>query len=135
MKRSLLILPVLMLAACAHHRDVRPGDNGVHRVTIRTEDTEAGSREAISQARHYCDEKKKEAVFISEESKYTGDMDESTYKNSKRAAKVAQGVGSAVWVFGGKKESAIGGVAGLGGGIADQALGEGYHVDMRFKCQ
>ena len=92
-------------------------------------------REALSQANHYCEQKKKEAAVVSEGTQYTGSMDESTYRTSKTAAKVAKGVGSAAWVFGGKNESTAGGIVGLGGGIADGAIGTGYTYEMKFKCQ
>lgn len=123
------------LVGCATFKDVRPGENGVHRVSVKTDDPEDGSRDAIRQANNYCESKKKEAVFMNENSKYTGDMDEQNYKNAKRATTVAKSVGGAVWVFGGKKESALGGLAGIGGTAADEALGKGYSVEMQFKCQ
>lgn len=135
MKVLFLVLPLAVLAGCAGHRDVRPGADGIHRVVIQTDDADAGSREAIRQANHYCGEKHKEAAFLKEDSKYTGDLDESTYKNAKRASSVAKTVGGGVYVFGGKTESTIGGLAGLGGAAADNALGKGYTVEMRFKCQ
>lgn len=136
MKKLMLIgLVSLFYIGCAHHRDVRPGDNGIHRVSVQTEDKEEGSRDAISQANHYCEQYKRSAVFIEENQKYTGGGDERSYKNAKTAAKVAQGVGSAAWVFGGKRESKAGAIVGLGGGIADGVLGKGYTVDMKFKCQ
>ena len=136
MKLLLLsLVAVLGLVGCATFEDVRPGENGIHRVSVKTDDPEAGSRNAISQANNYCKSKKKEAVFMNENSKYTGDMDEKNYKNAKRATTVAKSVGGAVWVFGGKKESALGGLAGIGGTAADQALGKGYSVEMQFKCQ
>src|SRR4051812_19611217 len=128
MKMKYIVIPALLtLAACAHHRDVRPGADGVHRVVIQTDNTEQAQRDAISQANHYCKEKNNsEAAFVNEESKYTGSMDEGNYKAAKTASKVAQAAGGAVWALGGKKESTIGGIAGLGGGIADSALGKGY---------
>ena len=61
-------------------------------------------------------------------------MDEKNYKNAKRATKVAQTVGGAVWAFGGKRESNLGGIVGLGGAAGDAAIGEGYTVEMSFKC-
>lgn len=125
---------VMGLAACAHHRDVRAGADGIHRVVIKTDDTEAGTRDAISQANHFCKERKQAPAFVNEEQKYTGDLDESTYKNAKRATTVAKTVGGAVWALGGKKESDAGGIIGLGGAAGDAALGKGYTVDMRFKC-
>ncbi len=124
----------LALSACAHHRDVRPGADGIHRVVVKAEDTEEGAQDAIKQANHFCEERGSHAAFINEDQKYTGDMDEKSYKNAKRVTKVAKSVGGAVWVFGGRKESNLGGLVGLGGAAGDAALGDGYTVEMRFKC-
>ncbi len=137
MLRSLFVLSsLLFLGACAHHRDVRPGVEGVNRVVIKSDDQDEATRDAISQANHYCKEKNNtSAAFIDENKKYTGDMDEKTYKNAKRATTVAKTVGGTVWAMGGKKESGLGGIAGIGGVAADEALGKGYTVEMKFKCQ
>lgn len=136
MKNTIIILfSFILLTACAHHRDVRPSEDGVHRVVVHTDDSEEGARNAIEQADHYCDQYKKHAVFVKEEQKYTGDMDEKTYKNAKRATKVAQVVGGTAWVFGGRRESNLGGIVGLGGMAGDAALGKGYSVEMRFRCK
>lgn len=134
-KYILSVLSLLFVAACAHHRDVRPGADGVHRVIVRAEETDEGSRDALSQANHYCKEYNKNAAILDEGAKYSGSMDESDYKTAKTAAKVAQAAGSAAYVFGGKNERNAGGIVGLGGGIADQAIGKGYTVEMKFKCQ
>ncbi|NCN40778.1 hypothetical protein GW916_05955 [bacterium] len=133
-KISITIALYNLLTACAHHRDVRAGADGVHRVVIQTDDTETASRDAISQANHFCEQRGKSAAFVKEEQKYTGDMDEQSYRNAKRAAKVAKTVGGVVHVHGAEKESSLGGLLGLGGVAGDQALGKGYTVDMRFKC-
>ena len=125
----------LFATACAHHRDVRPGADGVNRVVIQTDDTDEGGRNAIPQANHYCEQSNKHAAIIEEGSKYTGKMSEDSYRTGKTVSKVAQAVGGAGYVFGGKNERVAGGVVGLGGGIADSALGNGYTVDMKFKCQ
>lgn len=137
MKSNLLMVLAagFFMIGCAHHRDVRPGADGIHRVVIQTDDQEEGQRDAIRQANHYCAQTKKEAAFINEDNKYTGDMDEKTYKNAKRATTVAKTVGGAVWALGGKRESGLGGVVGLGGVAGDAALGKGYTVEMKFKCQ
>ncbi len=130
-----LALLVLLLASCAHHRDVRAGADGVHRVVVNTDDDEEGTRDAIAQANHFCEERKKSAAFINEDKKYTGSMKEDDYKKMKTAGKVAGAVGSAAYVFGGKNESAVGGLVGLGGLAANTAAGKGYTVEMKFKCQ
>lgn len=129
------ILLALFFTACAHHRDVRPGDDGIHNVIVQSEDTEEGSRDAIKQANHFCEQRGQYATFIKEEKKYSGDMDEQSYKNAKKATKVAQTVGGAAWVFGGKKESDLGGIVGVGATAADAAIGKGYTVEMKFKCK
>ena len=52
------------------------------------------SREALVQAGFYCKEKfKKEVVIVSENKKYIGEMDEPSYKNTRKAAGVAKAVG------------------------------------------
>lgn len=123
------------LVGCAHHRDVRAGADGLHRVVVQTDDSEEGTREAIAQANHFCEQRNKSAAFVNEEKKYTGSMKESDYKTAKTVSKVATAVGSAGYVFGGRNESAAGGILGLGGAISNSALGKGYTVEMRFKCQ
>lgn len=127
---------VFLVVSCAHHRDVRPGAEGVHRVVVPAEDESSGSRNAIAQANHFCKEQNKMAVFIDENQKYTGSMDESTYKTAKTVSKVAEAAGGAAWVFGRRRSAKdAGAVVGMGGGIADRALGNGYTVEMKFKCQ
>ncbi len=56
----------------------------------------------------------KHAAIVSEDKKYSGDMSEEDYKKGKAIAKVAQAAG---------------------GAIGDNALGKGYTVEMKFKCQ
>lgn len=125
---------ILFLGSCAHHRDVRAGADGIHKVVVMTDDADEGSRDAISQANHFCEERKMAAAFIQEDKKYTGSMKEDDYKKLKTAGKVAGVVGSTAYVFGGKNESAAGGLVGLGGLAADAAAGKGYTVEMKFKC-
>jgi hypothetical protein len=136
MKQPLIALTLLaLLASCAHHRDVRPGVNGINKVVITTDDKEEGARSAIDQANDFCEQTKKTAVFIDENQQYTGDMDEKTYQTGKKVSKVAKVVGGTTWVMGAPRESNLGGIVGLGGAAADSALGKGYTVSMKFKCQ
>lgn len=135
MKKIILVLGIVLLASCAHHKDVRPGADGIHKVIVTSEDTEKGSRNAIDQANHFCKESDKYAAFINEDKKYTGSMSEEDYKKGKTISKVAQAAGGAVYVFGGRQEKTLGGIVGMGGAIGDQALGKGYTVEMQFKCQ
>lgn len=128
------MIAIMNLASCAHHRDVRPGVDGIHRVVVKSDDHDEATRDAIAQANHYCEEKGKTAAIVNEDKKYSGSMDEKDYKNAKTAAKVATAAGGMAHVFGGKTESNVGGVVGLGGIIGDAALGKAYNVEMKFKC-
>ncbi len=132
---ALAIFSFIFLSGCAHHRDVRPGADGTHRVLIHTDNQEQAAQDAISQANHFCEQQNKYAAIVDEKNNYVGTMKEEDYKNAKTAANVAKAIGGSGWVFGGKNERTAGGIVGLGGGIADAALGNGYTVEMRFKCQ
>lgn len=135
--KKLLIATISVLAtACAHHHDVRPGADGVHKVILKTNSNDDGGREALSQANHYCEEvEKKHAAILNEGSKYTGSMSEENYKMTKNVGKAATILGGATHVFGGKTESNVGGIVGLGGVTADAIAGQGYTFEMKFKCQ
>lgn len=124
----------LFLSACAHHRDVRAGVDGIHRVVITSDDKEKGAREAIRQATNFCEERKLSPAFVNEDTQYKGDMDEKDYNTAKKATKAAKILGGATYVLGGKTESNVGGIVGLGGVVADGVLGKGYSVEMKFKC-
>jgi hypothetical protein len=133
--KILLLGLSLFLVSCGHHRDVRPGASGVHKVVVRAEEKETGERDAIEQAKHYCKQSKRSAFFIEENSKYDGDLDESTYKKARVITKVAQAAGSGAFVMGGRRESTAGGIGVIGGSAGQAALGKGYLVQMAFKCQ
>lgn len=104
--------------------------NGLHRVVVKTSTTDKG----IRQANHFCDEREKVAAFSKDEQvKYTGDMDEKGYENTKRVTTVSKAVGGAAWFFGGQRESDLGGIVGLGAMAGGKALGNAYSVEMHFK--
>lgn len=137
-KWSSILLKILFLSiltSCAHHRDVRPGADGANKVVLLNETKNFDGGDALSQAEHYCKEIGKRPAIMTEVNQYVGSMDEQSYNNLKTGAKVAQTAGSMGYVFGGKKESDVGGVVGLGGVVADQVAGEGYRYEMTFKCQ
>ena len=131
----ILLLISLFIVSCAHHRDVRPSASGKHRVILQTENNTSGYNNAKGQADHFCETEGKRAYIVKEGHKYTGSLDEETYKRGKLASKVAKGVGSAGFVFGGKREKTAGGIVGLGGQVADSAIGTGYTYTMLFKCK
>lgn len=135
MKTRTLLPLVILVSACAHYPDVRPGSEGVHSVKVRGGEEKDAEREAMRQARSYCNEFKKQPAFVSENTKYTGDMDEVTHKTVRKVSKVATVLGSTTSVFGGQNESKAGTVAagaGVGGGMMTD---DAYTTEMKFKCQ
>lgn len=137
MKKIGMFAALLLLASCAHHRDVRPSADGIHRVVTRGPDKDEVERDAISQANHYCSERNKQsAAFVSEGTQYTGSMSESAHKTTRNASKAATVVGSGMGVFGGQNEANAGAVVG-GAGVVGNIMtgGDAYTTEMRFKCQ
>lgn len=133
-KKLITLTSLFTLSFCAHHKDVRPGVEGVHTVKLQSAEKEKGAREALEQANNFCEELDQTAAIISESQTYTGDMDEETYNNIRRVGKVAKSVGGAIFVGGAQKESDVGGAVGVGGAAMEEAAGEGYTIEMTFKC-
>jgi hypothetical protein len=88
------LLLITLFSACAHHRDVRPGSNGVHRVAVRAVEKSDAERSAVAQAEHYCDSLNCHYVIISENTQYTGSLDENTRNTLRRASQAASFVGN-----------------------------------------
>lgn len=134
---TLLLFTVsFAVISCAHYPDVRPSGSGLYTVSFLTERKGEGFRQGFAQAKDYCDDvHSKRAVHVSEKSKYVGSMNEKKYNRYKTASKVTSAIGGAGVVFGGKKQKEMGGVAAIGGGIADGALGAGYRYTMKFRCR
>lgn len=135
MKNTLMtIILSFIFVSCAHHKDVRPGVDGINRVVVHSTGDE-GQRNALSQAEDFCKELGKRPGIIEEKTSYTGKVDEETYNNGKAVSSVLKTVGGMTTVFGGKNERNAGGVGVLVGAGTDAALGNGYTTEMTFKCQ
>ena len=127
MKKIILALSLISFSySCAHYPDVRPGEVE-HRVVVSAEDEQSGFKNAMGQASDYCDDAQnnKKSVIVKETKKYTGSMDEETYKNTKTASNLIGGVAN---VLGGKKEKKT------GKSISNIDLGKPYEVTLVFKC-
>lgn len=130
MKRALYVLSAMSVlticAACAHYPDVRPGASE-HKVTVSHKTEGEAFQYAMRQARDYCDDaqNKKTPTVISEQKKYTGSMDEKTYKNTQ----TVKGVASALAAFGSPKTQRQGQM------IDSVDLGKPYQVTLVFNCK
>ncbi|MCM2278356.1 MAG: hypothetical protein NDJ89_09800 [Oligoflexia bacterium] len=127
---------VFLFASCAHHRDVRAGADGIHRVIVRGQDKEGAERSAISQAEHFCEQRKLAPAFMDEKTQYTGTMDEKTRDTVRKASSAAMVLGGVGGVAGSGATRTGGTVLGTAGTVGSiMTGGEDYTAEMRFKCQ
>jgi len=120
-KLLLLGSTLFLLSSCGHHRDVRPGTEEVHSVIIEARSVPQASKQALAQANHFCKHIGKHyAAVLKEDSKYVGDLAEEDYKIGKKVSDVA----GILLPPGGHR----------GKYAADQVLGNGYEVNIQFKC-
>ena len=133
-RTGMLIITAVLLADCAHHRDVRPGPNGINTVILKTESSDGAYRNARSQSEHYCAQYGKRPIILKEKSNYKGTMDEGSYNTGKSVAKVAKVVGAVTFIGGNRDVSNGGAVVGLGGVAGDAYLGDAYSYTVRFRC-
>jgi len=134
-KISAALTFVFAFTSCAHHRDVRPGADGLNRVQVRAQNQEQAERSAISQAEHYCEQFSKHPGFVEEKTEYKGSMDEATRNTVHKASTAAMILGGtgATASRGTRSGGSVLGAAGTVGHI--MTGGDDYTADMKFKCQ
>ena len=90
MKKILSLVFVLAFLGCSSTRDVRPGIDGIHQISILGEEVSDTESIAYKQARAYCRGQKKEVEFLSDETfKATPnevDVDKKLFKKSESVA-------------------------------------------------
>lgn len=136
-KNIILSSLIFIFGACAHHSDVRPNADGIHRISLQADFKDASdqSSEAMKQANHYCKESGKQAFVVEEKCQYTGSMKESDYIAAKKAARAAEAVGDVLFGTNYGKHAKTGDTIGESGEAADDVIGKGYTYEMKFKCQ
>lgn len=137
MKKILFLSVLFALSSCAHYPDVRPGENGVNRVVVVGKDRQGVVQSALRQAKSFCSESKRAAIFLNEDVKYTGALDESTHVLFGKASKVAVAVGSVMGASSTsdkqRKDSGVVAGSGILGGAALEDE-NAYTSTMTFKC-
>jgi hypothetical protein len=131
-----ICLAGLFFTACAHHPDVRPGADGLHRLSVRGAEKQSTERDALKQTQSYCKQSKKQPAIVNENIEYTGSMDEATRDRLRNVSKAVAVTGGSMGVLGGKNERTAGAVLGGAGTAGAIATGEdAYVVNMTFRCQ
>lgn len=110
-----------------------PGER-LNRALARDTDREGAEEAAVKAANKYCKEKGSEAIFTSNETKYTGDMEESTRNIIHRGSTAAMMIGGMGMVP--DQSRGIGGLLGSAGTVGYVVTsGKDYEVVVDFKCR
>ena len=77
----------LILSGCSTAKvRVLPAEKGLVKVFARDIEVEGAEEAALKAAKEYCEERNREAIFLKQQSQYTGKMDESTRKGIRAGA-------------------------------------------------
>ena len=90
MKKLITLLSLLFVFGCSSYKDVRPGLEGIHSITILGENVNDTESSANKQANAFCRSQKKKAEFLSDETfKATPNELDVDSKNFKKSESVA----------------------------------------------
>lgn len=131
----LLVTLTGLMTACAHHNNVRPSDDGIHFVKLSAATQDKGTEEALNQANYYCEKQEKAAYITNESIEYHGSMPEKEYLQKRNIADAVETAGVVLWAVGQSAVDDVGTAIALGGGVAKDAMGTPYFVDVTFGCK
>lgn len=118
MKRPMhfLLLAIFGLAGCASNTArIYEGSDGSYVAKANEEDKAEALNEAAEGAEEFCEDSKKRAIFIKDETKYTGTMDEKAREVVRKAGDILGGPVKAM-------------------GKGSMASGKDYEAELSFKC-
>jgi hypothetical protein len=119
-----------LVSACSTARvRMMPGPNGEHRVVARDIERDDASEAATHAANEYCDKQGKQAVFLTDNTKYDGRMDEDTRNTIRQGSRVAMMLGGP-GQYGRPDPISTAGRAGYG-----YTNERDYSAEITFKCQ
>lgn len=128
-----LVLSLTAVGCSTASVRMMPGES-VNRAMARDHDREGAEEAAVEAAHKYCKEKGSEALFVTNETKYTGEMQESTrnmIRRGSQAAMLVGGIGMAP-----RRSRPYGGLLGTAGTVGYVVTsGKDYEVVVDFKCR
>ncbi len=135
MKGMTLLILILIFTACSTAKvDILPGANGVNTAIIKDIDKDDAESEGIKAAKKYCSDQKKQAIFINQYTRYTGDMPESTRNNVRKASQAAILVGGGLGTT--QDDASTGAAVGTAGAVGYyMASGRDYRHEINFRCE
>lgn len=127
-----LVLSSALTACSTASVRVMPGEN-INRTIARDHDRDGAEEAATEAALKYCKEKGMEAKFVTAETKYTGEMEESTRNMVRRGSQAAMMIGGIG--MGATRHRGPGALLGSAGTVGYVVTsGKDYEVMTDFKC-
>ncbi len=111
---------------------VMPGEDGTNRVVVRDVEKHAAEEAAVDAAKEYCAERGEEALFLSDDIQYTGDMDEAQREAIRRQAETATVLGGVIRATDVKDAAIV--FEGAGAAGRSMTSGRDYQAEVRFIC-
>lgn len=111
---------------------VMPGQDGTNRVVVRDVEKHSAEEAAVEAATSYCQERGKEAFFLSDELEYTGDMDEAQRTAIRKQAETATVLAGVIRATELKDAAPI--FEGSGAVGRTMTSGKDYQAEVRFTC-
>jgi hypothetical protein len=115
MKQIQILTIFLILNACAHHENVRPFADGIHKISIESTSQQNASQAALKQAEEFCRDTKQVSRIVEENFRYNGELDEKEYNENLKAR-------------------GIGGDGSVQQYLAQKFAGTPYVCELKFKC-
>ncbi len=134
-KNGFYVLVFLLISACASHDDVRPSLDGTHEVLISGVDYQDTSREAIRQAKSYCQSQSKEMFVIDEVRHFESSLTQTQYEQAKRLLELGEAAKGVLSSVGGTEiAGATSAVSILSDSYAGTLEENPYVTSLTFEC-
>ncbi len=123
----------LAITACSTANvRVMPGPDGTNRVVVRDIDKYEAEQAAVEAAKSQCEEHGQETVFLADDVKYTGDLEESDREAIRRASDSATVLAGIVRAAEATDSAIIFEGAAVGRSVTS---GKDYEAEVHFTCE
>lgn len=130
----LSILSIFAMTACSTASiRVMPSQDGTNRVVARDVDKYDAEQAAFDAAKAHCEERGQDAIFLSDDVDYTGEMNESQREGIRKASDSATILAGVIRATDARDAAII-----FEGGAAvgrSATSGKDYEAEVRFTCE
>lgn len=112
---------------------VMPGEDGINQVIVRDVEKYSAEEEAVDAAHEYCEDRGKDAIFLTQSTEYTGEMDEAQREAIRTGADAATVLAGVMRTTDEQDAAAVFDAAGGVGRTV--ASGKDYKAEVSFTCR